>query len=92
MSISQMFFEFKDWKRCFETCEENLPIYGNEMCLIISVNPITSGYWIEEYDPITTDTINGKLYRGKEFEELKQRVILEHEQAKLYNRSPKLTL
>ncbi len=78
--ICQMNFEFNQWEEVFKVWKDNLKIYGDEMQLVISTNPYTSGYWIE-YKGATV-TKGDKVYVGKQVLELEKRIIKEHQTAK----------
>lgn len=77
--ITQMYYEFRQWKECFATWRRNLPLYGNAMQLVISTHQYTSGYYIEERGKELTQT--DICYVGKEVDKLEKRIIKEHEKA-----------
>lgn len=84
--ITQMNFDFKDWKECFKVLRDNLEIYGDEMQLVISTHFLTSGYWIEEKGKDLTKT--DIVYTGNEIFELEKRIEEEIILAEKENRSP----
>lgn len=87
--ITQMHFEFREWKKCFATWRRNLPIYGDTMQLVIATNPYTSGYWIEERgkELMSTDI----CYIGTEVDKLEMRIIKEHAKAVKMERGVRFT-
>ena len=87
--ITQMNFEFRQWKECFAAWRRNLPIYGDRMQLVIGMHPYTSGYWIEERGKELTPT--DICYVGKEVDKLEKRIIKEHEQAAKQERGVRFT-
>jgi hypothetical protein len=88
--IVQMHFDFKDWKECFTTWKENLPIYGDNMQMVISTHWASAGYWIEHLGKELThgDTV----YVGKEVMELEMRVKRGIKQAEESHTAPCLIL
>lgn len=84
--FTQIHFDFKDWKQCFETMRENSD--DNRIRLVISTNPNTSGYWIEDkrYHLGTKDRV------VKDFVSLEKRIVKEHKVAEMQQRSPRLVL
>lgn len=85
-TITQMNFEFNQWEEVFKTWKENLPIYGDNMQLVISEGEWVSGYWIE---PKGTELLkDDHVYIGKQVDELETRVRTEIELAEKEKRSP----
>lgn len=88
-TITPRTFEFKEWKDCFETWCGDEPVSSEQMQLVISTHPYTSGYYIEAKG---TELTKGDLcYTGKEIYELERRVIAEIALAEREERSPRFT-
>jgi hypothetical protein len=84
----QLFFEFKDWKECFQSWKDNIKIY-DDMQMVISTHSLTSGYWIEKKG---THLTQGDIaYTGSQVDELEKRIIEEIEISAIQNRCAKFT-
>lgn len=83
-------YQFIDWKYCFKAWRRYNDLYPNQIQLVISTDPITSGYWIER--------INEKVgggdypYRGKQVDDLLKRISDEHQLAQKEERGVKFIL
>lgn len=84
------YFDFWEWEKCFERWEELQPVYGGEIRLTIASKFYVSGYWIEALHHKTYE--GDFLYQGKEVDELKKRIIEEHETAKKEGRGVQFTI
>lgn len=74
------YFDFWEWTKCFDRWDELQPIYGDKIRLTIATKFCVSGYWIEALHHQTYD--GDLIYTGKQVDELKKRIIAEHETAK----------
>ena len=71
--ITSIWFEFMDWKKCFQTWRSEEMIHGDNIQLVVSTHPYSSGYWIEKKgNKLSTKDY---CYIGKEVYDLEKRVI-----------------
>lgn len=90
-TITQMYFEFRHWKECFQKWKDIALVHGDEnMQMVISTHPYTSGYYIEKFGTKLTDS--DICYTGKQVDKLEKRIIKEHHQAEKQERGVKFTL
>lgn len=74
------YFEFLDWRKCFDRFRELQDTYGDNLRLTIATKFYVSGYWIER---VSFKTYDGDIiYTGDDVDKLEKRIIQEHETAK----------
>lgn len=88
--ITQMYFEFRHWKECFEAWHSAVPIYGDAIQLVVSTHHYTSGYYIEEKGKELT--AGDMCYTGKQVNAFEKRIIKEFEKAEKQKRGVRFIL
>lgn len=81
-------FDFKDWELAFKEYYDKEKQFPNQVCLVISTHPHSSGYWIEPLN-LPTSHLDFR-YSGISVKELEDRVKKEIERATKQHRSPHL--
>lgn len=89
--MQQIHYDFKDYKKAFETYYENLSLYPN-VRIVINTDHYTSGYWIETPEWSLGSTNNYTYNTKEDVDALKERVEAEIKLSEKEGRSPLLIL
>lgn len=75
MEVPSINFEFKDYKKAFDTFRNYVDTYGIEnIQMVVSEHPYSSGYWLESSGSQVYNALDHR-YTGDEVFELEKRVI-----------------